>query len=296
MIPEPSVSRRAFLAAAAAACALARRRLSVPGTDRRTAPLVYDASGGLYLDARLKGRGADDRFVLDTGASRSAVSENVVKALGLELHDGGEVEGSAGVAKVRAAAVDVDVPGLGAVSLDATVYALANPDPKCVGILGREVLSKAPFQLRYRDRQIVWAAPAPKETVPMTLDGGIPRIAATVNGVRIDLRIDTGATLPPGEESYLNLTEDQAAKAGLTGKPAAVWSATGTGGATLSLPVHRLASAKIGERDLAKPFAIVQPKVGYFARPDAVGFLGNAVLDKLDPFLDYAGGKFGIGG
>lgn len=44
-----------------------------------------------------------------------------------------------------------------------------------------------------------------------------------------------------------------------------------------------------------RAFAIVQPGVGYFAEPDAVGFLGNSVLDRLDPFFDYAGGVFGIG-
>ena len=81
----------------------------------------------------------------------------------------------------------------------------------------------------------------------------------------------------------------------VSGKPLAVWSATGTGGATLSLPVHRLQSLRLGERLVERPFAIVQPKVGCFARPDAVGFLGNAVLDKLDPFFDYAQGRFGVG-
>jgi len=266
-----------------------------PARAPRTAPIVYDEQGGVFLDVRVNGASDAARFLLDTGASRSALDEDFVKKLGLALHDGGEVEGTAGTVKARAAAVEVEVPGLGAVTIDATVYPINNHDPRCAGILGREVLAKEPFQLRYRERQIVWGAVPPKTTVPMQLDGGIPRIAATANGVRVELRLDTGAMLAPGDESYANLTTDQAAKVGLTGKPAAVWSATGTGGKVLSLPVHQLQTLRIGERDLQRPFAIVQPRVGYFERADAVGFLGNAVLDKLDPFFDYAGGRFGIG-
>jgi hypothetical protein len=36
----------------------------------------------------------------------------------------------------------------------------------------------------------------------------------------------------------------------------------------------------------------VQPRAGYFARDDATGFLGNAVLDKLDPLVRLRGYSF----
>jgi predicted aspartyl protease len=260
-----------------------------------TAPIVYDEHGGLFLEAHVKGCSEAVRFILDTGASRSALSEDFAKKTGVPLREGGEVEGSAGKVKSRTADVEIDVPGLGVTPVSATVYAIHSYDPKCVGILGREALAKEPFQLRYQERQIVWGATPSKTTVPMQLDGGIPRISVTVNGVRTDLRLDTGATLAPGDDSYLNLTVEQAAAAGVKGEPVAVWSATGTGDQPLRLPVHKLESARIGERELPHPFAIVQPKVGYFERKDAVGFLGNAVLDKLDPFFDYANGRFGVG-
>ncbi len=129
----------------------------------------------------------------------------------------------------------------------------------------------------------------------MVLDGGIPRISATVAGISTELRVDTGATFPPDEGSaYLNLTAGQAERIGLGGTPAKVFTATGTGGAVLELKVFRLPSLEVAGVSLPNPFAIVQPPVGYFARLDAVGFLGNSVLDKLDPFFDYSRGTLRV--
>lgn len=115
-----------------------------------------------------------------------------------------------------------------------------------------------------------------------------------VDGTEVDLRIDTGANLAPSEESYVNLTQDQASRAGLSGAPQMVFGATGTGGAQLELPVFALRELRLAERALQRPFAIVQPRVGYFARADAVGFLGNSVLEKVDPCFDYPAGVFGV--
>ena len=154
-----------------------------------------------------------------------------------------------------------------------------------------------------RARGDPWPWAAKRHTIPRAmghlallsiaaLSAGAAAVSATANGPQGPAPALAPAAAPARAR---NLTLDQAAKAGLKGKPAAVWSATGTGGRTLSLDVHALQSLRLGERSLPRPFAIVQPKVGYFERADAVGFLGNAVLDKLDPFFDYANGKFGIG-
>ncbi len=282
-------TRRSLLAAAAAfagGCSVARvaRGASVP--------LVYDETGTLLLAARVDGR-EPRRFVLDTGASRSLLAAAYARELALPLRDGGMVEGSAGVVAARAAEAAIDVPGLERSRVDFTVYEFASHDAQCVGILGAELLRRAPFVLRYRARELVWHAARPATVIPLHLDNGIPRIVADVGGVELTLRLDTGASLPPGEDAYVNVTRAEAKRLGLDGRPHAVWSATGTGGAKLSLPVHRLPDVRLGTRTLPRAFAIVQPAVGYFARDDAVGFLGNAVLDKLDPYVDYAGGAFG---
>jgi predicted aspartyl protease len=297
MVPvaqRPSaLSRRAFVASLGGgllgACAGAPRA----GAGTASAPLVYDDRGTLTIAARVAG-GPLRRFVLDTGASRSALSMECARELGLLLRSGGEVEGTAGTVQVAAATAALEVPGLASLALDFTVQELAGPDPDCVGILGAEFLCLQPFTLRYRARVLLWRAPPPSGTVPLHLDRGIPCVDVRIGGVSVSLRLDTGAALPPGDDAYLNVTAAQADELGLRGKPAAVFTAGGIGAAKLELPVHRIADVVVAGRGLPRAFAIVQPRVGYFARPDAVGFLGNAVLDKLDPFLDYAAGRFGV--
>lgn len=302
--PRPGgVTRRGFVAlcAGALSAACASRRLDDDAGPAVGAgagaplpvPLVYDAHGGLFVEARIEGR-APVRMILDTGASRSTISSAYAAELGLALRPGAPVEGSAGVVASEEARATVEVAGLGARTLDFVVYGFASYDPSCVGILGHELLSRAPFAIRYRERTLVWDAPAPSATIPMHVEDRIPRIAARVDGVGLALRLDTGAALAPGDDAYVNLTRAQALAAGLTGAPAKVFGATGTGGAKLELPVHRLGSLEVAGRALPRAWAIVQPEVGYFARADAVGFLGNAALDKLDPWFDYAGGRFGV--
>jgi hypothetical protein len=175
------------------------------------------------------------------------------------------------------------------------VYDIASYDPRCVGILGADFLAQAPFQVFYRER--IWSRRGELrgERIAMTLENNIPRIQARVDGVPIDLRIDTGATFPPGDDAYLNVTTAQSELLHVSGPPHAVFSATGTGGQTLKLNVYALKSLEIGSKRIERALAIVQPRVGYFARDDAVGFLGNSVLDKLDPGFDYAARAFTMG-
>lgn len=255
---------------------------------------MYDAHGGLFIEARIDGSDPV-RLILDTGASRSTISSDFASKLGLDIRPGDAIEGSAGVVESSQARATLAVAALTAQSIDFAVYGFASYDPACVGILGYEFLSRAACRVRYRDRILEWRARAPARSAPLTLDGRIPRIQAHINDVPTELRIDTGAAFPPGDDAYLNLTVDQAQSLGLTGKPVAVFTATGTGDSVLELPVHALASLEICDVTLPRAFAIVQPRVGYFARPDAVGFVGNSVLDKLDPYFDYAHGVFAVG-
>lgn len=285
-------TRRACLALlpALAACA-------GPG-GRRRAPaarlaLHYDAQGSLFLEASVE-RQPPVRFLLDTGAARSTIATAYAERLGLELRPGAEIEGSAGVVRSASARAELTVPGMDPLPIDFAVYPFGSYDPECVGILGYEWLHRAPFQIRYRDRLLLWNAAAAAEWLPLTIEANIPRLHAEVNGVALALRLDTGAAFPPGDDYYLNLSADQALRLDLSGPPEKVFTATGTGDQVLELPVHRLEDFRLGSHRVAGAYAIVQPRVGYFARADAVGFLGNSVLDKLDPSFDYAGGRFGL--
>jgi hypothetical protein len=267
-----------------------------PATRRpepRAAPLIYDDHGGLLIEVAVEGRGPK-RLLLDTGASCSTLASVYVAELGLATHSGEPVEGTAGVVESLVARASIDVPGLGVRTVDAAVYDFTSYDPECIGVLGNDVLAERPFRVEYRPARITWDALEPDDTIPLELDHGIPRIAIEIGGVALDVRLDTGAALAPGPDFHVNLTRAQAAAVGLTGAPLQVWSATGTGGARLELPVHAIAELRIGTLAIPRAFAIVQPPIGYFARADAVGFLGNSALDKLDPWFDYGGRVFGI--
>jgi hypothetical protein len=64
---------------------------------------------------------------------------------------------------------------------------------------------------------------------------------------------------------------------------------SGTGG-QLSLPVHLGNRLEIGDLVWEEPRLIVQPLQGYFARPDAVGFVGNALFWSQGMIIiDYPG-------
>jgi predicted aspartyl protease len=306
----PSISRRVVLsglAGALASCAARRTTLPPPSSasartpraippsarSPRAVPIVYDERGGLFVEVTVAGESA--RLILDTAASCGVLAPGFADALGLAREPSVTVEGSAGTLEADVVRAEVELAADERVDGRFTVYDAGSYDPRCAGILGFDVLGRWPFALRYAARELVLDAPPPSELVPLRLDRGIPCVGARVNGIELELRVDTGAALPPGDDSYVNLTADQAEAAGLGGPPLAVWSATGTGGASLALEVHRLESFTLGAREIPRAFAIVQPRVGYFAREDALGFLGNSVLDKLDPFVDAAGGRFGLG-
>lgn len=252
--------------------------------------IVYDDSGGLFIDVAING--TSSRLILDTGASQGALDIAFCERQRLELRRAGTVEGTAGHIEAQETDVTLAVPGLAPFKATFSVYGLGSYDPTCVGILGADALSRAPFQLDYAARTLTWNAAQPSASTALKLDNRIPRLRARINGADIDLRVDTGATLQPGKTFFVNLTEAQAKSAGLTGSPRQVFTATGTGGTVLKLPVFDLAQFSIAGVTLAPARAIVQPPVGYFARADAVGFCGNSVLDKLKPYFDYAHGVF----
>jgi predicted aspartyl protease len=289
-----TTNRRELLAFAAVlasgACA------AEPSSGRRptSAPIVYDEHGGLMVEARVAGR-EGLHMLLDTGATCSAIDRAFARELALPLRHGGEVEGSAGVVRAQGTDCEVEVPPFAPARLSCTVYDLGSYDARCAGIPGADFLSRSPFQIFYRDRVWLRGDKPRGAQIPMQIDAGIPRIRALVDGTAIELRIDTGAAFPPGPDAYLNVTAAQAESLHLMGPPHAVFTATGTGGEALKLEVHALESLVVAEKRLDRAFAIVQPRVGYFAREDAVGFLGNSVLDKLDPGFDYDASVFRIG-
>jgi hypothetical protein len=159
-----------------------------------------DRTGRVLAPVYVNGRGPY-RFILDTGANRSALSSRLVTELELEIAADSaiEVHGVTGSATLPAARDVTLIAGEIVVKLNRmpvlTPGVLADAD----GILGIEGLAGARIEVDFtRDRVEVTRssarAPAGYLVVPVTLrHGGLLRTTARVGRVRAIAIIDTGA-------------------------------------------------------------------------------------------------------
>ncbi len=231
--------------------------------------------------------------LFDTGAEASAIDVFVAERLGLHALDSVEVVGTNAVIKVAAAMVDGCRIGEHALpSAKMTVRDLSSalaPRGKRLDMIaggdlfiGRVLGFDLVAHTIHIDDEGMPSRPTPT-AIPFTLDHGIPRFQARLNGIAVDLRLDTGASLFDTPDLYVNVTSDtweQLHQADTTLQPEQYFSATGINNETLELPVARLTSFSIGPGmnaavDPRSAHVIVQPRQGYFAQEDAVGFVSN---------------------
>lgn len=243
--------------------------------------------------------------LIDTGANVSAIDDDFAAQLGLADLRKTEVLGTAG----SVAATMVKVNSLTIHNVESTALEMTKRDiqhgstpggRRLDVIVGFDFLRQRVMKVDYSAQQIVFEKDAPvcKAWVEMKLEEGIPQVAANLNdSTATRLRIDTGASLFKSEDTYINIVIDDldkllAAEPNL--KPKGSVSSTGVGG-ELSLPIYELRALRIGDIAIPRPRAIVQAKQGYFARPNAVGFFGNNVLERLSPVVfDYGSGRLGL--
>ena len=282
------------------AIALAACRATDAAASRSAAVPITRAFGLVYVEVELEGR--PPLFaLLDTGASASAVDES--RAGGLPSLGTAEVQGTTGSMPVEM----VELRGLSLGSLDLPVLratrrdlsGLLSPDGRRVAmILGSDALAGMSVTIEFRHGLLeVSREPSAVAAggVPMELDNGIPTIPAMIGGVPMTLRIDTGASLFDTEDVYVNVPARswaalQARDPEL--RPTSELQGTGANGETVALPVAEVKGARIGPLELESAFVIVQPEVGYFADPKALGFVGNNFLEKLGRVtLDYGAGR-----
>jgi hypothetical protein len=201
---------RALFAALAPAfvstLAVADQEAAVPQAPTEDAPLYatstrIDRTGRVLAPVYVNGRGPY-RFILDTGANRSALSPHLVTELGLTIAPESviEVHGVTGSASLPAASDVTLTAGEIVMKLARmpvlTPGVLADAD----GILGIEGLADARIEVDFqRDRVEVTRsrgerAPKGYLVVPVTLkNGGLLRTTARIGRVRAIAIIDTGA-------------------------------------------------------------------------------------------------------
>jgi Retroviral aspartyl protease. len=256
----------------------------------------------IFIKMRLNRR-EDMLFLLDTGANRSAIDSSVAERFKLPSAGTDKVEGTAGVIETTKAKIDsLSFEKAEVKNLTVTVQNLsgitAPPNEKVAGILGYDFLRYFAVEINFPERRIKFSRRAAKSaeksgaaSLSFTLDNGIPRIEAVLNeSVETGFRLDTGASIFETKDVYLNVTEDvwnRLKAENPTLKPQKYFTGSGIGG-EIKLPVARIKSFSTGSLHVPNPFVIVQPKAGYFARPDAVGFISNNLLEKYSRVtIDY---------
>lgn len=258
-----------------------------------------------FVRARIGEAGEPVWLVLDTGANRSALDAGFAARAGLPVLEGSQVEGSAGV--IEAGGTRVEDLRLGELTLPvlepttSDLSGLQGPGGEAaVGILGSDALSGLVVTLDFAGGRIAVAAPSETaaraaecgRTVATRDDNGMVRLDTVIDGQAVPLRYDSGAGLFEDPNVWINLTQGQWAQvrgARPETAPIATLGGSGTGG-QLSLPVHLGGRLEIGPLAWDAPRLIVQPLQGYFARPEAVGFVGNALFRSQGMVvIDYPG-------
>lgn len=266
------------------------------------ATIPFTRAFGLVFVAVSLGDGPPLFSLLDTGASASAIDG--ARARELPSLGTGEVMGTTGSMQVEMVEVgglrlgSVELPVLRATRRD--LGGLLSPEGRRVEmILGSDALAGFAVTVDFRSGMIEVSEDSREddaEGVPMVLDNGIPTIAATVGGVEMWLRIDTGASLFETEDVYVNVptrTWEALRARDPELKPTSHLQGTGANGEAVALPVAKVKGARIGPVELESVFVIVQPEVGYFTDPEAKGFVGNNFLEKVGRVtLDYPAERF----
>ena len=235
-------------------------------------------------------------FLMDTGANASAIDNTLADKLKLEVSKKDTVEGTAGTMITDMVTLDnisigkYYVNNLTVSKQDLSGMITPN-NQKLSGILGTDFLKHFTFTLDFPKHEIAFLKVKLNSNtglryLPFEMDNGIPRVKVTINGtVTTYLRYDSGASLFPTDKLYLNVPEDVYTKlraADTSLKPHEYLKGSGIGG-ELKLPVVTIKRVKNenGTIDAKAVEMIIQPKQGYFARKDAVGFFNNNLLEKF---------------
>jgi hypothetical protein len=179
--------------------------MPVAAADRpRTAvPLSIDASGGVVVEVQVNG-GGPFRFLIDTGAARSVVADDLAAALGIPAVAKTDVVSSGG--SDTRLVVRLDSIRLASVKVDA-VLAPVVPAPQLArlgrgvrGLLGQDFLSAFNYTLDYRRARLTWDDALPcggrGAVLMQPREGRFTMLLHTSDGRAMHVVPDSGAEVP----------------------------------------------------------------------------------------------------
>jgi predicted aspartyl protease len=192
--------------------------VSVPGIpaphdDRLVIPTTHDGIGRIVAQVQINGAGPF-RFVVDTGATHSAVSKALAQKLKLANEKAGApsvllsgVTGSAHVAIVRIESLNVGHLSLGPLDVPVIDAVLADAD----GVLGADAMVDSRLTIEFKkDRIMIERSsfqPPPRYFYSVPVRFGFGRLLLAegkIGNVRVKAIIDTGAERTLGNISLLN--------------------------------------------------------------------------------------------
>ena len=267
--------------------------------NSRSIPFEY-YQGLIFLELQTEGN--DTLFCLfDTGAQISAIDESTAKGLGLPVVGSTIVTGTN-------TSIEVDLVGMNNVRIGERIvdsiaptsrdlsHSLSPGNRKLDMIAGYDLFENAILEIDFIEQKLVISEDTVARTyssfIPFVLDNNIPRFSALLDGrLPIDFRLDTGASLFETDKLYINITSDNwesIREKDPEIKPTSYLSATGINNQEIQLGVGILKSLKIGDIQIDSPRVIIQPRQGYFASPEAVGFVSNNLLGRYSHVaIDY---------
>jgi predicted aspartyl protease len=179
--------------------------VAAAGADRTPAsvPLSIDGNGGIVVDVRINAAGPF-RFILDTGAGRSLVSDDLAREIAAPAVAKSEVVTIAG-SEVRLV-VRLRSLAMASASVD-DLLAVVVPGPQLPrlggrvrGVLGQDFLSAFNYTLDYRRRRLTWDEPlacdAPGATRMTAAEGRFVMALERDSGAPLRLVPDSGAEMP----------------------------------------------------------------------------------------------------
>jgi hypothetical protein len=279
---------------------------------------VHDR-GQFFLPLHLNGSGPH-HFILDTGAGVSAVDLKLAAALDLPTVSHTELAGTAGVMTVNQVRVQRLTPlrrgravdelafyGLTPTTDDLGAFAVPVAGAREGGLLGNDFLQSFVVHLELDPPLVEITRPNgflptgvdPGRYIPFFLDdNAIVRVRGRLDGwMGVDLRLDTGSATMTVDGPYLNITTPmwQALRARRPDYAVQDRLKVTAIGGELTLEVGTITSLEVGPLRFDAIKVVIQPAVGYFARPDAVGFIA---LNLFQPpgwlTFDYPNGRLFI--
>lgn len=212
-MPTGNISRRYILAAGAFSLLPCRA-----APDAAPLPTGENGANLLTIDVHINGKGPFN-FVVDTGADRTVIAEDVARQLDLTTTEPVLVEGV--VRTVRADTVRIQTATVGSVTRE-NVKTPVLPRAQLLvdGYLGLDVIDGYRVTLDFKNRVLLLSDPrqgqllnwAPPSEIPVRLVGSgghLRSVNCVVDGIRATAFIDTGAEISVGNSKLFSALQER---------------------------------------------------------------------------------------